>query len=162
MGRTKQTRPKLHSKYRTNTRVFLWRLNQFGRYTKMGGSRPNRTCEYVTMEEMHEAKRLKINNEKFIHYAWFQITVVTEMHTLWYCQSVIGVISLELKLIGKQIKDIQILLIINRKKCYLLFNYLSIALRYHSARKDWLLLTGNWLLFMPTTDVLRYMAMLKI
>ena len=25
-----------------------------------------------------------------------------------------------------------------------------------------MLLTGNWLLFMPTTDVLRYMAMLKI
>ena len=111
MGRTKQTRQKLHSKYRTNTRVFLWRLNQFGGLTAvvMGkevcikvwihyfigntegfnkwlghypGNRkeisrpyrdckcnfyqlsdPNPTCEYVTIDEMHEAKRLKINNE---------------------------------------------------------------------------------------------------
>jgi len=46
------------------------------------------------------------------------------------------VVSLEIKLKIKQIKDIQILLIVNRKKCYLLYNYLSIALRYRSARKD--------------------------
>ena len=37
MGRIKQIRQKLHQKYRTNTRVFLWSLNQSGTYTKMGG-----------------------------------------------------------------------------------------------------------------------------